>query len=354
MRKGAAFLALVMILVSYAVAGLAGQPLPYARVKADVPAVWTRDFDTVNGPVTIDVAIQLPARDTIPLLELEPLCFEASEIAALFPGARIDMDAARCFVQMGDFGACVYPSEVSWAMWPTETGDAENADLSREDLGQQLQRLLGQIDLPEGAGYQVLGILGQSRTWLVDKKNTPIRPLNDHGSYTAYLRPQVYGISLFDSWGFDQDSERLRGPGGEQPQLLYYDTENFNLLLSGYRPTRVLLEDCPLLPFEEIVREIGRLAESGHLRQIYRMELCYLPMWSEGQTSIVTVPAWALWGEYHETATAEANQAPVDEYQRTIGGYPLLIPAQTGRVIDYADASPERWTATTYLPESLE
>ena len=44
----------------------------------------------------------------------------------------------------------------------------------------------------------------------------------------------------------------------------------------------------------------------------------------------------------------------MDDYQRFIGGYPLLIPAQTGRVIDYADASPERWIATTYLPESLE
>ena len=354
MRKAAAFLVLMTLLLSFAAAGLASPLLPYASVKADIPAVWTRDFDTAGGPVTIDVAIQLPARDTIPLLELEPLCFDASEIAALLPGARIDTGAARCFVQMGDFGACVYPSEASWAVWPTETGEAENAELTRDDLGRKIRRLLEQIDLPDGAGYRVLGILGQSRTWLVDKKNTPIRPLNDHGSYAAYLRPQAYGISLFDSWGFDQDSERLRGPGGEQPQLSYYDAENFNLLLSGYRPTRVLLEDCPLLPFEEIAREISRLVESGHLRQIYRMELCYLPMWSSGQASIVTVPAWALWGEYHEVPTAETDPNPADDYQRSVGGYPLLIPAQTGRVIDYADASPERWTAATYLPESGE
>lgn len=239
-------------------------------------------------------------------------------------------------------------------MWPTETGDAENAELTRDDLGQQLRRLLEQIDLPDAAGYQVLGILGQSRTWLVDKKHTPIRPLNDHGYYAAYLRPQAYGISLFDGWSFDRDNERLRGPGGEQPQLSYYDAENFDLLLSGYRPVRTLLEDCPLLPFDEIEREIGRLVESGHLRQIYRMELCYLPMWSDDQASIVTVHAWALWGEYHEVPTAETDPNPVDDYQRFIGGYPLLIPAQTGRVIDYADASPERWIATTYLPESLE
>lgn len=134
MRKGAAFLALVALLVSFAACGLANPLLPYASVKADIPAVWTRDFDTVNGPVTIDVAIRLPARDTIPLLELEPLRFDASEIAALFPGANIDTDAARCFVQMGSFGACVYPSGGTWAVWPTETGDAENAELTRDDL----------------------------------------------------------------------------------------------------------------------------------------------------------------------------------------------------------------------------
>lgn len=352
MRKGDAFLALLALLMAFAAAGLADAMQPYARVKADIPDLWTEDFETPNGPVTIRVAIGLPARDTLPLLELEPLRLDASALSALFPDATIDGDASRCFVQMGDFGACVYPAKGNWAVWPTETGDAENAELSGDALRLRLKRVLQRLSLPDGVGYQVLGVLGQSRTWLVDKQNAPVRPLNDHGYYAAYLRAQAYGISLFDGWSFDADSERLRGPSGEQPQLLYYDSENFQLLLSGYRPVRTLLEDCPLLPFEEIAAEIGRLVESGHLRRIDRMELCYLPMWADEGASIVTVPAWVLWGEYHENASAESNPAPADAYQRAVGGYPLLIPAQTGRAIDYADNGTERWTAAAYLPEA--
>lgn len=156
---------------------------------------------------------------------------------------------------------------------------------------------------------------------------------------------------MVDTVCFDQDDAKCHGPHTEQPQLHYYDDEHFTLCLSGYRVVEVLREDAPMLPFPAIAQEIGRLAASGHLRAVYRMALCYVPMWSDDGQGIVTVPAWVLWGEYHDDASAPSQQEPPDFYQAMLGGYTVVIPAQTGKALDHAEAGMDRWLASTYLTE---
>ena len=354
MRKAAVLLLTLLCTFSFAAASCAESLLPFSAMKADVPDTWRQTFETVNGPVTIDVVIQLPDREALPLVELGFHSFAEDDLAAACPQALVDADPLRAMVQMGDFAACVYPESASrcgWTAWPPESEYAENVSLSRTELEQRVLQLLHQLSLPDATDYQVTGVIAHSRTWLVDQDDTPVEPLNDHGYYNAYLQTTIHGVSVMNSFSFDHDNETLHGPHVEAPQMNYFDDQNYTLYLSGYQISKVLAEDCPLLPFAAILKEVERLVATGHLREIYRFELCYVPMWADDGKAIVAVPAWVIWGEYHEKATAPTNHEPAGYYQKVIGGYPLVIPAQTGKSLDYTNQSKDRWTASTYLTE---
>lgn len=346
--------AFALMLLLLPAAGHTEPLLPFAAIREDIPSAWHQTFDTVNGPVTIDTDILLPDRDTLPIASLAFHTFPEETLNEAFPQARTEADPLRTMVLMGDFAGCIYPAQVSrcgWLPWPAGAEYAENAAISRDALAERAAQLLGRLPLPEGMAYQPAGIVAHGRTWLVDQHDTPIRPLNDHGYYDLYLQATVLGLPVVDTVCFDQDDAKCHGPHTEQPQLHYYDDEHFTLCLSSYRVTEVLQADSPMLPFPAIAQEIGQLTASGHLRAVYRMALCCVPMWSDDGQGIVTVPAWVLWGEYHDDASAPGQQEPPDFYQAMLGGYTVVIPAQTGKVLDHAEAGMDRWLASTYLTE---
>lgn len=344
--------ALALMLALPSPMGYAEELLPFSALREDIPSFWHQTFDTVNGPVSIGTDILLPDRDTIPVVALAFHTFSEDVLAEAFPQAWTDAAPRRSMVQVGDFAACIYPEQASrcgWLPWPAGAEYAENAAISRDALAERAAQLTGRLALPEGTAYRIAGIVAHSRTWLVDRQDTPIRPLNDHGYYDLYLQTTVLGLPVVDTVCFDRDDEQCHGPHAEQPQLRYYDDEHFTLCLSGYRAEAVLQEDSPMQPFAAIAREIGRLVASGHLRAVYRMALCYVPMWSDDRQGMVALPAWVLWGEYHDDASAPAQQEPPDDFQAALGGYPIVIPAQTGRALDYAGAGGDRWLASSYL-----
>lgn len=347
-------IALALTFLLLPAAGYAEPLLPFASIREDIPSVWHQTFDTVNGPVTISTDILLPDRDTIPVAALAFHTFPEDALANAFPQARTEADPLRSMVQMGDFAACIYPEQVSrcgWLPWPAGAEYAENAAISRDALSERTAQLLGRLPLPEGMAYRPAGIVAHGRTWLVDQHDTPVRPLNDHGYYDLYLQTTVLGIPVADTFCFDQDDAKCHGPHTEQPQLHYYDDEHFTLCLSGYRVVEVLREDAPMLPFTSIAQEIGRLVASGHLRAVYRMALYCVPMWSDDGQGIVAVPAWVLWGEYCEDPSAPGQQEPPGFYQVCLDGYAVVIPAQTGKALDYRETDGNRWLASTYLTE---
>lgn len=332
-----------------------GEPLlPFAALREEIPSPWRQTFDTVNGPVTIDTEILLPDRDTIPVVSLAFHTFPEDALADAFPQAQVDADPLRSMVLMGDFAGCIYPAQASrcgWLPWPAEAEYAENAAVSRNALAERARQLVNRLPLPEGMAYRTAGVVAHGRTWLVDRQDTPVRPLNDHGYYDLYLETTVLGLPVMDTFRFDRDDEKCHGPCAEQPQLHYYDDADYTLCLSGYRVEAVLQEDSPMLPFTAIAREIGRLAAAGHLRAVYRMALCCVPMWADDGQGMVAVPAWVLWGEYCEDPSAPGLRESPDFYRARLGGYAVVIPAQTGRALDCADAGGDRWLASAYLTE---
>lgn len=327
---------------------------PFSVTKGDIPSSWKQTFESINGPVTIDVDVLLPEGDTLPIAELERCAFQTDELAAVFPQAQIATDPAMCMIQTGSFADAVYPEKPSvcgWEPWPAEAEYAENHSVSRTELEQYMENLLQQLHSPLSTDYQIKGIVAHSRTWLVDQNDTLIKSLNQHGYYDLYLQIKVCGISVFDSFCFDRDDDQLHGPSVEMPQLHYFDDQNYILCLSGYRVLKVRQDDSPVLPFSAVRNEIERLIVSGHLRSISSLELCYVPMWSDDGKGIVTVPAWVLWGEYHENPSAASNPVSSDGDSAVIGSHVIIIPAQTGTMLNQAEQSRNRWLASAYLTE---
>lgn len=354
MQKRKLYPLILLCTILFTASGYAEDLSPFSVIKESIPTSWKQTFESINGPVTIDVDVLLPERDTLPVVELERYAYPTDELAAVFPQAQIDVDPARCMIQAGSFADCVYPEQPSscgWVSWPAESEYAENFGLSRTELEQFTENLLHQLQIPASTDYKIKGVIAHSRTWLVDKNDNPIKPLNEHGYFDVYLQTSVHGLSVFDSFCFDQDNDRLHGPCVEMPQMHYFDDQNYSLCLSGYCVSRIRQEDSPILPFLVIQNEIEQLIVSGHLRAIYRLELCYVPMWSDDGKGIITVPAWVLWGEYHEKPSAASNQIPPDYYQAVIGGHAVVIPAQTGSMLNYMEYDQNRWLASTYLLE---
>lgn len=245
--------------------------VPFSEMKESIPTSWAQTFESVNGPVTIQTDVLVSEQDTIPVVELEYYSFQTDELAALIPQAQIDVDPARCMIQVGNFADNVYPEQPSvcgWVSWPAEAEYAEGLGLSRTELKQYIENLLQQLHIPMYIEYKIQGIVAHSRTWLVDKHDNPIKPLNDHGYYDVYLQSRVCGLSVFDSFYFDQDNGKLHGSCVEMSQMHYFDEQNFTLCLSGYCVSKVRQEDSTVLPFSSIQNEIERMIVSGHLRAI--------------------------------------------------------------------------------------
>lgn len=350
MKRLMALLLGIIVGLSYVGIGGAETLAPYAEVRATVPDVWKQTFDTVNGTIEIEVPVCLPDLETLPLYELERFSLDPVEAAAVFPGAEISGEGDYdTLVKMGDLTACIYAgskNRCAWKAWDPAAAYAENADFSRDELKQFISQALQSLPIPAETTYQPMEIVAYGRTWHATK---PDAPLNAHGYYDAHMQMKVGGVSIYNRLWFHRDGGRCYGPTVADMHVTYFDEQNFWFGVGGYRITQMLREECPLLPFAEIQKEIGRYITAGHLRQIYRLELCYVPMWSDDEKAIITMPAWVLHGEYHEVPTQANYGETEDYYLQTIGGWPLVIPAQTGKALDYADTNETRWLASTYL-----
>lgn len=315
---------------------------------------WTETVETVNGPVQVDLTISLPDITMLPVYEVAYRSFKEDELIELFPQAEIDIFDTGALVMQGDPGSKIYPIDpdyCAWTDWPENSDVAEAAAESKQDVEDMMQALLHSVYDGSLTAFWMRGVYTHSRTWCKDETGELVEPVNEHGYYDLYLERAIDGITVFDNLFFDRDDQRNSGPHAESMTLCYYDENNFQVLLSDFEIVQTISEDVPILPFDTIKSTLRTLISTGHLREIYRMELCYLPMWSDTRDSIITVPAWVVHGEYHEVANAPGYEDTDSYFLRTLGGFPLVIPAQTGQVIDYADTSPNRWLASTYLKE---
>ena len=315
---------------------------------------WTENIETVNGPITVDITISLPEITRLPIYEVAYRQFKEEELKKFFPQATINILDTGALVIQGEPGNKIYPidpDDCAWTDWP-ENGDyAEAATESKQDVENMLQALWCGIYDGGHTSIWTRGVYTHSRTWRKEKNGELVEPVNEHGYYNFHLERAIDGITVFDQLFFQRDDQRNSGPHTESMTLCYYDENNFDVQLSGFEIVRTMAEDVPILPFDTIKETLRTLISTGHLREIYRMELCYLPMWSDTRDSIITVPAWVVYGEYHETAKAPSYEDTDSYYLRVLGGFPLVLPAQMGQVIDYADANPNRWLASTYLTE---
>ena len=315
---------------------------------------WTETVDTVNGPVEVNVFISLPEITALPIYEVVYRPFTMEEMRQAFPRANIIIEDTGAFVRQGDLGGMICPidpDQCAWADWPEDSDYAEAVVESKQDVERKLQARLNGLYGGGRTSLWTRGVIAHSRTWRKARTGELLEPVNEHGYYDFYLELALDGVTVFDQVYFNRDNPKNSGPHAESVQMTYYDENNLTVSLTDFELIRTVAQDAPILPLEEIKATLRTFISAGYLREIYRMELCYLPMWSDNRDSIMTVPAWVVHGEYHEAAKAPDYEDTDNYYLRTLGGYALVIPAQTGQALDARDANPNRWLASTYLTE---
>lgn len=318
---------------------------------------WTETIETINGSIQVDITLSLPDITALPIYEVTYRLFNEDELKSIFPDAQIYINETNALIQQGSFSAHIYPiapDSCAWADWP-ENGDyAEAATESKQDVEAMMQALLRGIYNDQQTSVWTRGSTAHSRTWRKARNGELVEPLTEHGYYDYFLELAIDGITVCDQIWFDRDRPGDLGPHAEKIVCSYYDEDNYEIMLTDIDVLNLILDDAPIMPIESVKEVLRTLIRTGHLREIYRIELCYLLMWSDDRSSIITVPAWVIHGEYHENASA-ANYEETDNYfLRTLGGSPLVIPAQTGILLDYTNPNTNRWLASTYLKGVIE
>ena len=118
----------------------------------------------------------------------------------------------------------------------------------------------------------------------------------------------------------------------------------------------VIVEDIPLLSFDELMAAVEGEINAGHIRKIYEIELGYVlynepgkfytvetgkGRSAEGQTArYYARPMWQVTCLYKDTATGKLREKPndSDDERNSLDYYQMLIDAQTGEVVRQTNA----------------
>lgn len=315
---------------------------------------WVETVDTVNGPVDINTSFKVPNASILPIYEVAYRVFREEELNCIFPGAQIGIGETDILIQQGNFSSSVYPvapDACTWPDWPLDSDYAEGVSFSKQEVADMLQDVWQTLYCKGNTSVWIRGATAHSRTWRKDREGELVEPLSEHGYYEYYFELDIDGITVYDDLHFDHDRLGDNGPSAERIVCSYYDEDNYQIIFKDIDVLNRILDDAPIMPIESIKEALRTVIITGHLREIYRIELCYLLMWTDGRSGIITVPAWVVHGEYHENASAANYEEPDNYYLHTLGGYPLIIPAQTGILLDYAYPGSNRWLASSYLKE---
>ena len=167
-------------------------------------------------------------------------------------------------------------------------------------------------------------------------------PINAMGHYHLELTQLFRGIPLLAS----VHSAFTRFSVGEEDPLLalrgllsasVYSEDAYALTAWLYAEAAVVREDTPLVPFDAVRGQVEALIASGHVRAIDSVGLGYVQFDTAEREVQLLAPAWVIWCEYLPGGAEAERNGPIytdgllqeGEYLR-----PLIIPAETGRLID--------------------
>lgn len=344
MKKLIFILLVVMILPISAFADM----IAVSEVRDQVMEIgkWTQSYEVDGKTVTVDVPIEVPDVDVMPVLRVADEYTYADAGLPTIP----DGISVRASGTLIDGGMPYIGGNDGVRAWEKRiySGRVDlNAILSSK-LNMSAAEIVSHIEntIASCYGYDAdicLEYISDKQEWReYDERTSEWGTVVNDASLIGKLEvsafecvqgvPIIAGmLELMHGGTMDYETER----GAQRPPVFYECTsEGWCLCYFGVRVAAVQYEDVPLCGFEVAKKQFEKLILQGNIKRVNAVRLGYVMCLDPKGGERWLVPMWVLDGQYARNANqkdvAEQQRADPEEYQRHYIG----VNAQTGELID--------------------
>lgn len=357
-----ACLALALLLA----AGTAtAQETGIAQLREQAAKGWHQSYEACGRTVSVDIPIQLPDADRYPVLTTAYTPMLAAPVVSAWPDAtvyqgtgffRLDshslksvQEMSKQYPQTAPAGMDVRPIFRSLNQLEWDTAYAYNNPSTVRDALATLQAVWADNfpDVPMAFTPYAVYATGEMRTYSAGLDASSGDPWPYQGVVMVYFHQVIDGIPVLclaeHCFAHFREAPHREGNlvmgGTVIRQKLPDDATMYCHTLSQCTlvKTGTLLADLPLCGLDTVIQTYERLIGQGLLREVSSLRLGYAA-WQTAQDSFTLIPVWALTGYLYPSAETATSVIRQDMDPRTMEYGVILVDAQTGALIDPADA----------------
>lgn len=358
------FVVLCAMLLCGSVAFGEGDYDTIAQVRQNTPARWTQTYDTKWRRVEIDVPIEIPRVDSVPVLKISTGGTEVATEKLSNYGHIVDMDAywLEAYTDKKLLRALDYaPSEgikLSADIYGEEKPSVQPEDvaLSYEDAltfcRKEMQRLWG-LSATQALLYNTQVYDGVYKLRRQSGQKLWGKRVDERTGFWCFsFEQQYHGISMESCSSGNAYDDDYFLDHSSTPRITFclWSDNDYSVTANLHQELEVVYEDIPLRSFADAKAAIEEEIMAGHLRWIGKMKLCYIPYLDPSDKTVYwLLPTWYVEGIY--TGNAQKELIPVyDQEGGTLVGYEggvndnmvVAYEANQGKLIDRRDKSKNR------------
>lgn len=358
---------LIAIVCTASVPGLAAS-VPYMNIKTlAVKSAdrWQGEYQSVRGEaVSVDCPVIIPDAEMAPVLRViwyPPLDqaflqeYKAPSNADTYKYAARSEDNTTVLVH--NYANAIAPKEADKCIVAQEFVRLEeidwdkvyarNSPLKAREAFEVIENRTKELYTKYGSyGYYPMEpAYGLKINNLVDKDGNPVR---DIAAYSFLGHEVMRGLPVLGNillaYG-TMNIHKFEGSYEARYYVLNVESEDaYGFAAHLLAEEELIHEDIPLVDFEIAKHQIVNLIEDGRVRKVHGVHLGYMLYLEPDHNSehFRLVPSWVVDCEYYPSAKVETEVTDEPDYTIVQNFRKLTINAQTGKLIDPEDKSPDR------------
>ncbi len=359
MKKKLALIVLFTLVIGIWTSAYAEQKFVSIQdVRATVPDRWTETYETKWRTVKIDVPIDVPAVDLMPIVRVkrkDALDSEFSSKHSLieeynYHGAfsALTSHERKSWYNKNLNVACKYEGCFKNGAIPDIT--PEGNTLTYEQALQLAEDILKQLEIDSGREFSLKEVevfSGLYASNIVNGRSTFGEHLYGNGSWDFTFKQIFCGVDMERAVNCYQRTFLGNEVNFVSPDvyLVIYSAEDYEVSFALCDVIDKPYSDVPICSFEYAKKKLESEILNGHLRTLEKCKLCYIPYFDKKDKNIFwLIPAWYVSGGYTRSASKEF-QPNYDEDLYVDDGmehYRLVVNANNGELIEYTDNGKNR------------
>ena len=372
----------LLVCLTFPLAASAQEYMSLADMQATVPGKWTQTYETKWRTLEVDAEIRMPDTQTVPILKVGYPDREPES------GWTIAEHGGEVYVQTGIDGWDEVESRPdSFILYNNEQKkvprkvDGRQINQNAESAGQWYSGFAPENTYVPMHDITFGEILDMIRTELVRfgynpsdyELETPSRLWSQHWYYYGYKEDALPGHIFMETTqklhGLPYLSHMLQAvcdhyngesrvdelcllQAGVSAGYDGYEERLNHIFVNNVEILETLAEDVPLRPFEDVIRAIEPMIESGNIRKIYEVTLGYVAYNEPGvyhkrgeylpasEQAFYLKPAWQVNCLYVSSPTKKLRETAsyTTDERNTLDYRQFLVDAQTGTLIEESQA----------------